>query len=52
MEREQLNFLLQQAPANLRTALCSHISESADVVLLQKPTFQTLLLPDYRWQIL
>lgn len=45
MEREQLNFFLQQADDRELTALCVRIEEEAEVELLQKPTAQTLLVP-------
>ena len=45
MEREQLNFFLQQADGTELKALCVRIEEEAEVELLQKPTAQTLLVP-------
>jgi alpha-D-ribose 1-methylphosphonate 5-triphosphate synthase subunit PhnG len=45
MEREQLNYFLQQAPFPLLSALCEKISKEAAIELIQKPTSQTLLVP-------
>ncbi len=45
MEREQLNFFLQQADDKELSALCVRIEEEAEVELLQTPTAQTLLVP-------
>lgn len=45
MEREQLNFYLQQLPFTEMVGLRKKIEESATVELIQKPTPQTLLVP-------
>lgn len=45
MEREQLNYFLQQAPSHLLSALCERIGAEAAIELIQKPTSQTLLVP-------
>lgn len=45
MEREHLNFYLQQADTAELSAICARIEEEAEVELLQKPTAQTVLLP-------
>jgi alpha-D-ribose 1-methylphosphonate 5-triphosphate synthase subunit PhnG len=45
MEREQLNFYLQQADGAGLSALRGLIEEQEEVELLQKPTPQTLLVP-------
>jgi len=45
MEREQLNFYLQHcAPEELDT-LCAAVEGETNVVIIQRPTSQTLLLP-------
>jgi len=45
MEREQLNYFLQQAPPALLATLCEKIGQEGIVELIQKPTSQTLLVP-------
>lgn len=45
MEREDLNFLLQQAPIEEIRALCDQIKAGASVQIIQQPTPQTLLVP-------
>ena len=45
MEREQLNYFLQQVPSAILTALCEKIGAEAGVEIIQKPTSQTLLVP-------
>jgi alpha-D-ribose 1-methylphosphonate 5-triphosphate synthase subunit PhnG len=45
MEREHLNFYLQQADPKSLSDLCNKVEENAMVTLLQEPTLQTLLLP-------
>ncbi len=45
MEREHLNFYLQQASPNALRELCRLVEDSASVTVLQPPTAQTLLLP-------
>ncbi len=45
MEREQLNYFLQQAPSHLVASLCENIGQEATIELIQKPTSQTLLVP-------
>lgn len=45
MEREHLNFYLQQADGTELAALCTRIEAEAEVELLRKPTAQTLLVP-------
>jgi len=45
MEREQLNYFLQQAPALQVSALSEKIGSEAAIELIQKPTSQTLLVP-------
>lgn len=45
MNREDLNFYLQEAPTSELFALCEKVAHEATVALIQKPTPQTLLLP-------
>lgn len=45
MEREELNFLMQQSPALEVSRLCREIEDRASVQMIQKPTPQTLLVP-------
>jgi alpha-D-ribose 1-methylphosphonate 5-triphosphate synthase subunit PhnG len=45
MEREQLNFFLQQVGVAGLSPLCAVIEAEAEVEVLQKPTAQTLLVP-------
>lgn len=45
MEREDLNFLLQNAPMEEINGLCDQIKERAAVKVVQKPTPQTLMVP-------
>lgn len=45
MEREQLNFYLQQIPVTEIISLRREIEDTATVELIQKPTSQTLLVP-------
>lgn len=45
MEREQLNYYLQQVSQDDLDALCRNIEEVATVELIQKPTSQTLVVP-------
>ncbi len=45
MEREQLNYYLQQVSQDELDALCRSIEKVATVELIQKPTAQTLLVP-------
>ncbi len=45
MEREELNFFLQQADPDELLALCQKIEGRATVVKVKKPTPQTLLVP-------
>lgn len=45
MEREQLNFFLQQADGAKLAALRGKIEAEAEVELVRKPTAQTLLVP-------
>lgn len=45
MEREDLNFYLQQADPLALQELCQKVRERTAVTVLQEPTLQTLLLP-------
>lgn len=45
MKREDLNYYLQKVPEADLFALCEKVAIKAQVVLMQKPTQQTLLLP-------
>lgn len=45
MEREELNFLMQKAPADEVRQLCREIESKATIQHIQKPTPQTLLVP-------
>lgn len=45
MEREQLNFYLQQVSQNDLDHLCSRIKNIATIEVIQKPTSQTLMVP-------
>lgn len=45
MKREDLNYYLQKVPEAQLFALCEKVANKAQVVLMQKPTQQTLLLP-------
>lgn len=45
MEREQLNYYLQQVPQEMLDALCQQIETEEKVELIQKPTPQTLMVP-------
>lgn len=45
MEREQLNYFLQQVPSPLLSALCEKIGKETAIELIQKPTSQTLIVP-------
>lgn len=45
MEREQLNYCLQQAAEDEIFALHRRVEEQATVELIQKPVAQTLLVP-------
>ncbi len=45
MEREQLNYFLQQSPLPGLTALCEQIGREATVEQIRRPTSQTLLVP-------
>jgi alpha-D-ribose 1-methylphosphonate 5-triphosphate synthase subunit PhnG len=45
MERESLNFYLQQADPEALSEVCRRIETHSTVTLLQEPTLQTLLLP-------
>ncbi len=45
MEREELNFLMQKAPADEVRQLCRQIESKATIQRIQKPTPQTLLVP-------
>lgn len=45
MEREELNFLMQKAPADEVKQLCREIESKATIQHIQKPTPQTLLVP-------
>ena len=45
MKREEINFCLQKVPEAELFALCEKVALKAQVVLIQKPTQQTLLLP-------
>lgn len=45
MEREQLNYYLQQADEREVTALSTAVEEHAPVEIVQKPISQTLMVP-------
>jgi phosphonate C-P lyase system protein PhnG len=45
MEREQLNYFLQQVEIEELLALSDAVEKQAEVELLRKPTSQTLLVP-------
>ncbi len=45
MEREELNFLLQQVDDEELARLCQHIATETMVEVVQRPTFQTVQLP-------
>ena len=45
MEREQLNYFLQQVEVEELLALSDAVEKQAEVELLRKPTSQTLLVP-------
>ncbi len=45
MERESLNFYLQQAEPETLGEVCRNVEKQAVVTLLQEPTVQTLMLP-------
>jgi alpha-D-ribose 1-methylphosphonate 5-triphosphate synthase subunit PhnG len=45
MEREDLNFYLQQADPQALAELCQKVEGQFVVTMLQEPTLQTLLLP-------
>lgn len=45
MNREELNFYLQQAEPDEISALCQRIRHQADVRIIQQPNEQTLMLP-------
>lgn len=45
MERVQLNYYLQHAPALELSALFEKIAREATIEIIQKPTSQTLLVP-------
>jgi alpha-D-ribose 1-methylphosphonate 5-triphosphate synthase subunit PhnG len=45
MERESLNFYLQQASTGALSELCLKVEEQTSVIVIQEPTIQTLLLP-------
>lgn len=45
MKREDLNFYLQKVSEAELFALCERVALKTQVVLMQKPTQQTLLLP-------
>lgn len=45
MEREQLNYYLQQVSQDHLNILCRNIEKTHQVELIQKPTHQTLLVP-------
>ncbi len=45
MERESLNFYMQQADPKALSEICQSVERCAAVALLQEPTVQTLLVP-------
>ncbi len=45
MEREELNFFMQKAPALEVSQLCREIENKSSVQLIQNPTPRTLLIP-------
>ncbi|MEE4242797.1 MAG: phosphonate C-P lyase system protein PhnG [Desulfopila sp.] len=45
MEREQLNYLLQQVGIEQLRSLSDGVEKQAEVELIRKPTSQTLLVP-------
>ncbi len=45
MEREHLNYYLQQLAKDELDQLCAAVEAEADVEIIQKPTSQTLMIP-------
>jgi len=45
MNREELNFLLQQVEPEKISSLCQQVRKQTDIQIIQQPTEQTLMLP-------